>query len=257
MTTSPGSGKSGKTGKRTRAEKKVTRAAKRTQRRETFRNMKQAFTLTRQADPRFLPIMIMWAALAAAAAYIVVFLISSSPYVPIPLAVMAALVVAMFVFSRRAQRSMFAQAEGQAGAAGWMLKQQLRGDWRLTEAVAGTTQLDAVHRLVGRPGVVLVGEGAPHRVRGLIAQEKKRTARVVGDTPIYDITIGTGESDVRLAKLNRYLLKLPANLSKTEVGALEKRLAALGGSRTMGLPQGPMPQGAKMRNVQRTVRRRS
>jgi hypothetical protein len=163
----------------------------------------------------------------------------------------------MFIFSRRAQSSMFAQAEGQLGAAGWMLKQQLKGDWRLTEVVAGTAQMDAVHRLVGRPGVVLVGEGAPHRVRGLLAQEKKRTARVVGDTPIYDITIGTGEGDVRLSKLNRYLIKLPSNLSKEQVGALEKRLAALGGTRAQAMPQGPMPQGAKMRNVQRTVRRRT
>ena len=256
MANSAGSPKAAKT-KVSRADKKALRAAKREQRRETFRNLRQAFTLTRQSDPRFLPIMIMWAVLAAAAGYIVVFLITGSPFIPIPLAVVFGVVVGMFVFSRRAQRSMYTQAEGQAGAAGWMLKQQLRGDWRLTEAVAGTTQLDAVHRLVGRPGVVLVGEGAPHRVRGLIAQEKKRTARVVGDTPIYDVTIGTGEGDVRLAKLNRYLLKLPANLSKTEVGALEKRLSALGGSRAIGLPKGPMPQGAKMRNVQRTVRRRS
>src|SRR3954464_13179055 len=109
-----------------------------------------------------------------------------------------------------------------------MLRQQLRGDWGPTQGVARTTPHDAVHRLVGRPGVVLVGEGAPHRVRGLIAQEKKRTARVVGDTPIYDITIGTGEGDIRLSKLSRYLLKLPANLSKEQVGALEKRLSALG-----------------------------
>jgi Domain of unknown function (DUF4191) len=243
--------------KLSRADKKALRTAKRQQRRETMRNLKQAFVLTRQSDPRFLPTLILWTAAAIAVAYLAVYFITRSPYLPIPVAVIFGVVAGMFVFSRRAQRSMFAQAEGQAGAAGWMLKQQLRGDWRLTEAVAGTTQLDAVHRLVGRPGVVLVGEGAPHRVRGLIAQEKKRTARVVGDTPIYDITIGTGEGDVRLAKLNRYLLKLPANLSKAEVGALEKRLAALGGSRQLGLPKGPMPQGAKMRNVQRTVRRRS
>jgi hypothetical protein len=243
--------------KLTRADKKLARAGKRAKRRESFRNIGQAFKLTREQDPKFLPIMIIAAVVAAAVVFLLVFLITGSVYLPIPLALMVAVVVAMFVFSRRAQRSMFAQAEGQAGAAGWMLKQQLRGDWRLTEAVAGTTQLDAVHRLVGRPGVVLVGEGAPHRVRGLLAQEKKRTARVVGETPIYDITIGTGEGDVRLSRLNRYLLKLPANLSKDEVGALEKRLAALGGSRAVGLPKGPMPAGAKMRNVQRTVRRRT
>jgi hypothetical protein len=62
---------------------------------------------------------------------------------------------------------------------------------------------------------------------------------------------------VQLSKLNRYLLKLPSNLSKDQVGSLEKRLAALGGSRDVGLPKGPMPPGAKMRNVQRATRRRS
>jgi F0F1-type ATP synthase assembly protein I len=248
---------SGGAPKASRADKKAARAGKRSKRRVTWSNLRQAFTLTRQQDPRFVPYMVAAAVVAAAVIYVVVFLITGSPYFPIVLAVMAGLVAGMLVFSRRAQRSMFSQAEGQAGAAGWMLQQQLKGDWRLTQAVAGTTQLDAVHRLVGRPGVVLVGEGAEHRVRGLLAQEKKRTARVVGDTPIYDITVGTGEGDIRLAKLNRYLLKLPANLSKDQVGALEKRLSALGGTRANGIPQGPMPQGAKMRNVQRSVRRRS
>jgi hypothetical protein len=50
-------------------------------------------------------------------------------------------------------------------------------------------------------------------------------------------------------------MKLPRNLSKPEVAALEKRMAALSTTR-VPLPQGPMPQGAKLRNVQRTVRRR-
>lgn len=246
----------GRPAKLTRAEKKAVRGEKRQRRRETWRNMRQAFTLTRQQDPRFLPYLIGAAVLAAAVVYVVIWLVLGSPITPIPLAVVAGLIAAMLVFSRRAQRTMYAQAEGQLGAAGYMLQQQLRGDWRLTQAVAGTAQLDAVHRLVGRPGVVLVGEGAPHRVRGLLAQEKKRTARVAGDTPIYDITVGTSEGDVRLSRLNRYLVKLPHNLSKEQVSALEKRLAALGGTRQQ-LPQGPLPQGAKMRNVQRATRRRS
>jgi uncharacterized protein DUF4191 len=242
--------------KPSRADRKSARSAKRQSRRDTWRNLRQAFTLTRQSDPRFVPYLAISVALVAAAVYVIAFVISGSPYLPIPLAVIAGVIAAMLVFSRRAQRSMFTQAEGQPGAAGWMLQQQLRGDWRLTQAVAGTTQLDAVHRLVGRPGVVLVGEGAPHRVRGLIAQEKKKIARVTGDTPIYDVIVGTGDSDLRLPKMNRYLLKLPRNLTREQVTALDKRLSALGGARSP-LPQGPMPQGAKVRNVQRTVRRRS
>lgn len=244
-------------GKLTRAEKKAARGDKKQSRRDTWRNLVQAFKLTRESDDRLIPYMAGFGVGAAVIVYVVVWALSGSVYAPIPIGVLAGLVVAMFVFSRRAQHTMYSQAEGQPGAAGWMLQQQLKGDWRITQAVAGTAQFDAVHRLVGRPGVVLVGEGAQHRVRGLLAQEKKKIARITGDTPIYDVVVGTGEGEIRLGKLSRYLIKLPANLSREQVGALDKRLAALGGGGRMPLPQGPLPQGAKMRNVQRTVRRRS
>lgn len=253
MTKTAGSSKAVKL---SRADKKLARTAKRQSRRETWRNMGQAFNLTRKNDARFLPYLIISGVLAAALVYLAILWFLHSAVIPIPFAVLAAVVAVMLVFSRRAQRSMFTQAEGQPGAAGWMLQQQLRGDWRLTQAVAGTTQLDAVHRLVGRPGIVLVGEGAQHRVRGLLAQEKKKVSRISGDTPIYDVIVGTGETELRLAKLSRYLLKLPTNLSKEQVSALDKRLAALGGARNQ-LPQGPLPPGAKVRNMQRTVRRKS
>ena len=58
-----------------------------------------------------------------------------------------------------------------------------------------------------------------------------------------------------LGKLQRHLMKLPRNISAGEMDSLETRLAALG-SRTAALPKGPLPAGAKMRSVQRTVRRR-
>jgi hypothetical protein len=241
--------------KLTRAEKKAARATKRASRRQTWSNVRQAFTLTRQNDSRLIPYLIIAGVLTAAVLYFVISLFAG-PFIPITIAVLGAVVVVMLIFSRRAQTSMFSQAEGTPGAAAWVLQNNLRGDWRSTPAIAGNSQLDAVHRLVGRPGVVLVGEGAPHRVRGLIAQEKRKIARVAGDTPIYDVIVGTDEGEVSLRKLNGYLFKLPRNLDKAQVSALEKRLQALGGGKPP-LPQGPMPAGAKMRNVQRTARRRS
>jgi len=256
MAKSAGPAKAAPKVKLSRAEKRAARGVKRAKRRETWANLRQAFTITRQNDPKFIPYLIAGGVVAAAIGYIIVFLITGSIAAPIITAVVFFAIAAMIIFSRRAQTAMFTQAEGQPGAAGWMLQQQLRGEWRLEQGIAGTTQLDAVHRMVGRPGIVLIGEGAQHRVRGLIAQEKKKISRVAGDTPIYDVIVGTGEGDLRLAKLSRYLVKLPANLSKQEVAALDKRLAALGGARAP-LPQGPMPGNAKMRNVQRTVRRKT
>jgi hypothetical protein len=194
--------------------------------------------------------------LAAAVIYLLVFFVFDSPWIGIPFALLFGVAAALLVFSRRAQSSMYSQAENQPGAAAWILQNQTRGDWRTTPAVAGNAQLDAVHRLIGRPGIVLVGEGDPRRVRSLIAQEKRRLARVAGDTPIYDVVVGRGEGEVPLGKLNAHLLKLPRNLGRDEVDGLERRIAALSSTRAPK-PQGPLPQGAKMRNVQRTVRRRS
>ena len=94
----------------------------------------------------------------------------------------------------------------------------MRGQWRVTPGVAGTTHLDAVHRVIGRPGVILVAEGAPHRVKSLLAQEKKRTARVVGTTPIYDIVVGNEEGQIPLGKLQRHLMKLPRNITVSADG---------------------------------------
>ena len=148
------------------------------------------------------------------------------------------------------------QAEGQTGAAAWVLD-NLRGKWRVSPGVAATGHFDAVHRVIGRPGVIFVGEGSATRVKPLLAQEKKRTARLVGDIPIYDIIIGNGEGEVPLAKLERHLTKLPANITVKQMDALESRLAALGsraGSAIM--PKGPLPNAGKMRGMQRTVRRR-
>jgi hypothetical protein len=115
--------------------------------------------------------------------------------------------------------------------------------------------MDAVHRVLGRPGVILVAEGVPARVRGLLAQEKKKVARVVGDTPIYDITVGDDEGQIPLRKLSTHVMKLPRNLSAAEVNALARRMSALGGAR-MPVPGGPLPGGRQMSISQRQVRRR-
>jgi hypothetical protein len=175
-------------------------------------------------------------------------------WIALPLGVTLGGLGAIFIFGRRVQRNVFAKAEGQPGAAAWALE-NLRGGWKVTPAVAGTTQLDAVHRAIGRPGVVLVAEGAPHRLKPLLAQEKKRVARLIGDVPIYDVTVGSGEDQVSLAKLPRHLAKLPRNVDKAQIAVLENKLAILA-TRGAAMPKGPMPPGAKMRNVQRAVRRR-
>jgi hypothetical protein len=236
-----------------KAAKKAAARERRAASKAKRRQILEAFKMQRREDKRLVPLMVGVFLLAV----LVVFgigLIWGVQWLVLPIGIAIGLLAAVSIFGRRAQRSVYSKAEGQPGAAGWALD-NMRGQWRITPGVAGTTHLDAVHRVIGRPGIILVAEGAPHRVKGLLAQEKKRTARVVGNTPIYDIVVGNDEGQVPLGKLQRHVAKLPRNISAAEMDSIEARLSALG-SRAAAMPKGPMPAGAKMRSVQRTVRRR-
>ncbi|MCF3176705.1 DUF4191 domain-containing protein [Streptomyces sioyaensis] len=150
------------------------------------------------------------------------------------------------VFGRRAERAAFGQMEGQPGAAAAVLDNVGRG-WTVTPAVAMNRSQDVVHRAVGKAGIVLVGEGNPNRLRGLLAAEKKRMARTVADAPVHDIVVGDGEDQVPLKKLRTTLLKLPRVLPGAQVTAVNDRLRALGDLMSnMPVPKGPMPKGMRM-----------
>lgn len=240
--------------KAAKAEAKASRKAASKQRRA---QLWQAFQMQRKEDKRLLPYMALAFVLIVGASVAVGVVIGGfTMYTMILLGVVLGALVAFVVFGRRAQKSVFKKAEGQTGAAAWALD-NLRGKWRVTPGVAATGHFDAVHRVIGRPGVIFVAEGSPARVKPLLAQEKKRTARLIGEVPIYDVIVGSGEGEVPLSKLERHLTKLPANITVKQMDVLESKLAALGTrSGPASMPKGPMPAQAKMRGVQRTVRRR-
>lgn len=219
------------------------------------RELWQAYKMLKPQDPR-LPFWILLAAIGGAVIIYAAFtLFTKNFFFGIVPALLVALLAGLFVFSFRARRTTFAQAEGQAGAAPWAMK-QMRGDWRVTEGVAGNAQSDLVHRVIGRAGIVLVAEGNQHRLKSLLAQEKRRLARVVGDTPIYDVHVGNDEGQVPLKKLNSYIMKLPRNIQAAEVRTLSKRLQAVGAPK-MPVPHGPLPKGRQMAVNSRQLRRRS
>jgi hypothetical protein len=240
--------------KAARAEAKAARKAAAKGRRS---QLWQAFNIQRKEDKRLLTYMI--GAFVLIVGISVAVAVSAGGFTMItmiPLGVVLGVLVAFIIFGRRAQRSVYHKAEGQTGAAAWALD-NLRGKWRVTPGVAATGNFDAVHRVIGRPGVILVAEGSPARLKPLLAQEKKRTARLVGDIPIYDIIVGNGDGEVPLAKLERHLTRLPANITVKQMDSLESRLSALGSrAGTAAMPKGPLPGSAKKRGVQRTVRRR-
>ncbi|MCU1691706.1 MAG: putative integral rane protein [Frankiales bacterium] len=196
-----------------------------------------AFTATRKADPR-MPLLVAAALLAPILVALVVGLVLGGLLYLLPLGILVGLLLAVTVFGQRVQRTAYGQVEGQLGAAAAVLT-NMRGDWRVTPAVGFTREQDLVHRVVGRPGIVLVAEGSASRTRGLIVNEKKRLARFVGTTPVYDVSVGEGEGQLTLRGLEKHFIKLPRNITPKEVNVLDRKLKAM--APPLPAPKGPVP----------------
>ncbi|EFQ83456.1 hypothetical protein HMPREF0063_11118 [Aeromicrobium marinum DSM 15272] len=212
--------------------------------------MRQAYTITKRTDRTIGLRLLFWFLLVGGIAATVNLVLFGPSIIGIPLAVLFGLLsgtlAALIVFGRRAEKAAYAQVEGQTGAAASAL-QMLRKGWNVKPAVAFTKQQDIVHRVVGRPGVILVGEGNPHRVRQLLAAEKRKHARIVGDDiPVLDLVVGNEEGQIPLTKLNRHVQKMKKTIKPAAQTSVINKLKALDAMRPAApMPRGPVPTSMK------------
>lgn len=201
--------------------------------RERIEQFRQAWQLAQANNPR-MPLFV-FGTIAAIVAVSVAVSAAMATWLWVPVGVLIALLGGMIVFGRMAQSAQYAEIEGRPGAAAAVLD-VMRGQWFVTPAVAFTKKQDFVHRVVGRPGVILVAEGKPTRLKTIIAKERRRMDRMVGDTPVHLVVVGNGDGEVSLDRLQARLNKFSRTLGKSDVPKLARELEALD-------PGAPMPKG--------------
>jgi hypothetical protein len=207
-----------------------------------IKQLRMVAGIVRKANPKALPI-VFGIFVGVIALAVIIGLVTGTVVFLAPLGVVLGLMGAMIVFGRFAQSAQYSTIAGQPGAAAAVL-QSMRGNWTVTPAIAANKSMDIVHRTVGKPGVVLVGEGSPNRLPSLLAAEKKRVSRVALDVPIYDLQVGDEEGQIPIRKLQRHIMKLPRNLKGPAVLDLNYRLKAL--PQSLQMPKGPMPRQGRM-----------
>jgi Domain of unknown function (DUF4191) len=208
-----------------------------------IRQLGKVFAFTAKRDKLFIPLVAGAVLLAIVITVVLVILLSP---VFIAVGVLLIALAVLIVLNLRANKAFLIEAESQPGAAAQIVE-NMRGDWRVTPAVAATTQFDYVHLVLSRAGVVLLAEGNPSRLKGLIGQERRRLSKVIGSADLRDFVIGKGEGELPLQKLRSTLMRLPRTLSAKDVNALDKRLKALTARPQM--PKGAIPKNMRPPNL--------
>lgn len=205
----------------------------------------QTYRLARKGDPQLGWILLAVFLGVGAIGFILATLGLGGVVFPIVFGVLLGSLAALIVFGRRAQSSALAQIEGKPGAAASALG-LLRKGWHTEPMIAFTKQQDVVTRLVGPPGIVLIGEGNPNRLKPLVASERRKHERVASEVSIHEVYVGNGEGQVPLRRLVKHVSKLGKDLKPAQMTDVLQRLKALDSQRgNIPLPKGPVPTSMK------------
>lgn len=203
-----------------------------------WQNFKRTVQIVHRHEPRTIPVAIAISLVLFGIGLGVGFAVHQAPILGI-LGFLVGLLFFQIFIGTRARRAVYAEVADKRGVALEVVR-KMRGEWKITEMVQFTRNQDFVHRVVGRPGIVLIAEGRPQAARDLLITEARRIKRVASDVPVHEVIIGDRPGDTPLAKLSSVLGRLPRTLRKNEIGALDVKLRAVAGT-SMPLPKGPLP----------------
>jgi len=213
-----------------------------------IKQMWQVLQMTRRSDPAIVWYLILAFIVPVAASVVLSVWLSGDNIIGIVLYVVAGLLggllLALVVLGRRAERAAYSQIAGQPGAVGAVLKNGLRRSWIGSEepiAFSPKTK-DAVYRAVGKPGVVLIGEGPRSRTQPMLDKERANVARLLPNVPVYQLHVGPDLDSVPLYKVPAALRKYKNKLTKAEIQQVDKRLTSVGKVKGFGIPAGIDPQ---------------
>ncbi|KGA05656.1 MAG: DUF4191 domain-containing protein [Pontimonas sp.] len=211
----------------------------------------QIFLMTKKTDKALIPLLILTLVAPLAAGIGAAILISAGSILTLILYIitglMLSILLTLVVLGNRAERTAYQQISGKPGAVGAVLRSALRRVWQASEfpvAVNPKTQ-EAVYRAVGKPGVVLIGEGPQSKTKKMLDDERRAVLRAVPDIPVHYVFVGPDADATPLYKLSKKLRSFKNSLRKAEVLAVSHRLNSLSRGGSLPIPKGMDPMKAR------------
>ncbi|WEV66467.1 DUF4191 family protein [Bifidobacterium sp. ESL0764] len=181
------------------------------------------------------------------------------------LLVMVGVLLFTMTLTNRADKVGYAKLEGQPGAAVSVLGNINKAGYNFpqTPVWIDPKTKEAIWRGTGYNGIYLLAEGSESRTKRPLERQKQSIKGVTAgsDIPVFTISVGTGEGQVRLKDLRKTVLKCKSYepvehkfafmnkihprrrfvLTKDELETLNGRLRTLQEKRGLGIPKGMDP----------------
>ena len=216
----------------------------------TLRQIRESFKLTHQVDPQ-LPYWLAGSWLAVTLLGLLLGLVMGRPgsldwLWGLLIGALFGITAALFMLTHRTKKGAYTRYRGQPGAGEVPLSMLNKKKYTVQPAISVTRAQDCIHRVVGEPGVVLVGDGDPGRLKQLMSTEIKRHQQVLYGIHVEAIQMGEDAGQVPMEKLQKHIEKLPKTLDAVQVEEVKGRLKALDAMKSrIPLPKGPLPTSMK------------
>jgi len=210
--------------------------------------MWQVLRMTIRHDSLALPMLIAAFVLPVLVGVLLAFLLTPGQWLGMTLyivtGVLGGVLLVLLVLGRRAEKAAYSQIAGQPGAVSAVIQTSLRGGWigdATPVAISPKTQ-DAVYRIVGKGGIVLIAEGPASRTGRLIEEQRRIVRRIVPEAPLGTLQVGPDADSVPLHRIPAALRRFKRALRKAEVRQISARLESLNKTGNLPIPKGIDPQ---------------
>ncbi|BDR52800.1 membrane protein [Bombiscardovia nodaiensis] len=173
------------------------------------------------------------------------------------LGIMVGLLLATITLTRRSDTVGYKKMDGRPGASAAVLSNISKAgfDFPQDPVWLDPKTKDAVWRGTGRSGIYLIGEGDYGRVMKAMDRQEDEIHRITRGSaiPIYKISVGRGDKQVPLEKLQKTVIRKKVKLTPTELDQLKARLKTLQmRNNALNMPKGMDP--TKMHMSRRALR---
>jgi hypothetical protein len=100
---------------------------------------------------------------------------------------------------------------------------------------------DMVFRIVGPAGVVLMAEGSKTSAKALLEEERRKVQRLATGVTVHTFYSSQDGEGVPLGQLHKKVSKLKKTLNRSEITAVQNRLASIDSRSGMPIPKGVDP----------------